>query len=112
MLHLPGQAVAVSSLLLTRLPLAARVCLGKVGIFFSRKLSFNGRKILSIRGGLVEMEEYVCHLKLQKQNRDCRQTPPAQLHSPHHKKNNKTGQNWMPAIQTALPKAITPLPIR
>lgn len=44
--------------------------------FFSHKLSFNGRKILNIRGRLVEMEEHVRPLKLQKQNRDCRQSKP------------------------------------
>lgn len=42
--------------------------------FFSHKLSFNGRKILCIRGGLAEMEECVCPLKLPERNRDCRRT--------------------------------------
>lgn len=42
--------------------------------FFSHKLSFNGRKILCIRGGLAEMEECVCPLKLPERNRDCRWT--------------------------------------
>lgn len=72
---LAGRAVAVLSLLLTGMPLAA-FCLWEVGIFFFHELSFNGRKILDIRGRLVEMEEHVRPLKLQKQNRDCRQSKP------------------------------------
>lgn len=63
------------------------------------------------------MEECVCPLKLPKQNRDCRQTklmlpPPLPTHSPPTiKKKKHTVQNWIAAIQTALLKVITPLPI-
>lgn len=64
------------------------------------------------------MEECVCPLKLPKQNRDCRQTklmlsPLCQPSLPPSikKKEKNTVQNWTAAIQTALLKVITPLPI-